>query len=230
MKPPKSTLLDQLAAAGVFFLTISGGEPLIRPDCFEIIEHARKLRFNVKFKTNAVLIREKQARRLRELNVEQVQISVYSHRAEIHDGISKVPGSLKRTIAGIRLLKSHGLKVTIANVLMKGNLQRRRRRPPTGRRSRSSLHPRSDDHAYDEWRHRSASFADLIRQPANRLPKIQNWSATSKVLRAAPPVDEDAMEIYPCSAGHRLLRLAARRSLSLRAISHFAATFASRNS
>src|SRR5882724_9144931 len=85
------TLLDQLAAAGVFFLTISGGEPLVRPDCFEIIEHARKLRFNVKFKTNAVLIREKQAKRLRELNVEQVQISVYSHRAEVHDGISKVP-------------------------------------------------------------------------------------------------------------------------------------------
>ena len=117
------TLLDQLAAAGVFFLTVSGGEPLIRPDCFEIIEYARKLRFNVKLKTNAILIREKQAKRLRELDVEQVQISIYSHRAEVHDGISKVPGSLKRTIVGVRLLKSHGLKVTIANVLMKGNLQ-----------------------------------------------------------------------------------------------------------
>jgi MoaA/NifB/PqqE/SkfB family radical SAM enzyme len=53
-------ILDQLAAAGAFFLTISGGEPLIRRDCFEIIEHARAHRFNVKLKTNAVvLIREK---------------------------------------------------------------------------------------------------------------------------------------------------------------------------
>ena len=51
-----------------------------------------------------------------------MQISVYSHRAEVHDGISKVPGSLDRTIRGIRLLKAHGIKVTIANVLMKGNL------------------------------------------------------------------------------------------------------------
>ena len=33
-------LVDQLAEAGVFFLTISGGEPLLRPDCFEIIAHA----------------------------------------------------------------------------------------------------------------------------------------------------------------------------------------------
>src|SRR5271169_3127544 len=78
-------LLDQLAAAGVFFLTISGGEPLNRRDCFEIIEYARALRFNVKLKTNAVLIREKEARRLRALGVEQVQISVYSHRPEVHD-------------------------------------------------------------------------------------------------------------------------------------------------
>src|SRR5262249_21124440 len=116
-------VLDQLAAAGVFFLTISGGEPLVRRDCFEIIEYARSLQFNVKLKTNAFLIRVTLPRRLRELNVEQIQISVYSHRAEVHDGISKLPGSLERTLAGIRLLRAHGLKVTLANVLMKGNLQ-----------------------------------------------------------------------------------------------------------
>jgi AdoMet-dependent heme synthase len=116
-------LLGQLANAGVFFLTISGGEPLVGRDCFDIIEYARSLRFNVKLKTNAVLIREKEARRLRELNVEQIQISVYSHRAETHDGISELPGSLKRTLAGIRLLRSHGLKVVLANILMKRNLQ-----------------------------------------------------------------------------------------------------------
>src|SRR5262249_706433 len=89
---------------------------------FEIIEYARSLRFNVKLKTNAILIREKEARRLRELNVEQVQISVYSHRAEVHDGISKGPGSLDRTIPGIPLLKGHGLRGTIATVLMGGNM------------------------------------------------------------------------------------------------------------
>ena len=51
-------ILDQLAEAGVFFLTLSGGESLMRRDCFEIIEYARSLMFNVKLKTNAVLIRE----------------------------------------------------------------------------------------------------------------------------------------------------------------------------
>ena len=47
-------ILDQLAEAGVFFLTLSGGEPFMRKDFFEIVGHARSLLFNVKVKTNGV--------------------------------------------------------------------------------------------------------------------------------------------------------------------------------
>jgi MoaA/NifB/PqqE/SkfB family radical SAM enzyme len=43
-----TSVLDQLAEAGVFFLTLSGGEVLMRRDFFEIVEHARKRLFNVK--------------------------------------------------------------------------------------------------------------------------------------------------------------------------------------
>ena len=93
-------LLDQLAEAGVFFLTMSGGEILLRKDFFEILEYARALRFCVKLKTNAVLIRERQAERMRSLGVHSIQISIYSHRPEVHDAITKVPGSLKRSVAG----------------------------------------------------------------------------------------------------------------------------------
>ena len=115
-------VIGQLAEAGVFFLTLSGGEVLMRMDFFEILEHARSLQFCVKIKTNAFMIGEKQADRMRELGVDSVQVSVYSHRPEVHDSITKLPGSLKRSIAGIRFLKARGLKVTIANVLMRQNL------------------------------------------------------------------------------------------------------------
>src|SRR5580692_11514282 len=115
-------ILDQLAEAGVFFLVFSGGEVFMRRDFLELVEYARKLMFNVKVKTNGVMIHEYEARRMRELGVEQVQISVYSHRPEVHDAITKLPGSLKRTIEAIRFLKSQDLKVVIANVLMAGNL------------------------------------------------------------------------------------------------------------
>ena len=111
-------ILDQLAEAGVFFLTISGGEPLLRQDCFEILRYARKKLFNVKLKTNAILIREAQARLIRELGIEQVQVSIYSHIPDAHDAITKVRGSLARTVDAVRFLKSVGVKTTINSVLM----------------------------------------------------------------------------------------------------------------
>ena len=116
-------LLDEMAAAGVLFLILSGGEIFLRKDFFEILEYARKLMFAVRLKTNAILVREREAERLRELAIENIQISIYSHRAEVHDAITKVPGSLKRSIDAIRFLKSYGLKTTIANVLMLQNMQ-----------------------------------------------------------------------------------------------------------
>jgi AdoMet-dependent heme synthase len=116
-------LLDEMAAAGVLFLTLSGGEIFLRKDFFEILEYARELMFAVRLKTNAILVREREAERLRELAVENIQISIYSHRPEVHDAITKVPGSLKRSIDAIRFLKSYGLKTTIANVLMLQNMQ-----------------------------------------------------------------------------------------------------------
>src|SRR3984893_3793160 len=116
-------LLTQLADAGVFFLSLSGGEVLMRRDFFEIVERARQLLFNVKVKTNGVMIHEKEAARLRRLGVEQIQISVYSHRPDVHDAITKLPGSLKRTIRAIRFLKCQGLKVTISHVLMLQKIQ-----------------------------------------------------------------------------------------------------------
>ena len=113
--------IRQLADSGTFFLSISGGEPLLRRDCFEILEYARALRFNVKLKTNAVMIGVKEAERLRKLGIEQVQISVYSHRPEVHDAITKLPGSLRRTVEAIKRLKAQDIKVSLTNVMMHKN-------------------------------------------------------------------------------------------------------------
>ena len=115
-------LLEQMADAGVFILTLSGGEIFLRKDFFEILEYARRrLTFCVKLKTNAILIREREAARIRDLGVETIQISIYSHRPEVHDAITLIPGSLKRSLDAIRFLKSQGLRVVMANVLMTHN-------------------------------------------------------------------------------------------------------------
>jgi radical SAM protein with 4Fe4S-binding SPASM domain len=114
-------VLDQLASAGTLFLIFSGGELLLRKDLFEVLAYARALGFDIKLKTNAILLGEREADRIRDLGVRSVQVSIYSHRPEVHDGITKVPGSLHRSLAAIRFLQARGLHVLIANVLMRQN-------------------------------------------------------------------------------------------------------------
>lgn len=195
-------VLTQLADASVFFLTLSGGEPLVRHDCFEIIEDAHSMGFSVKLKTNAILIREKEARRLRELGVEQVQISVYSDRPEVHDAITKVPGSLNRTLTAIRFLRSQGLRVTVANVLMLRNLGDSEgvRAIAKGLGAHYTLDPTITpmiDGNTSVLRHR-VDASELFRffHNPNLVGDVESFCAPPG------PVDDNAREGLPCSAGH----------------------------
>ncbi len=195
-------LLDQLAEAGVFFLTLSGGEILMRKDFFEILEYARMRSFCVKLKTNAVLIREKEAERMRDLGVEAIQISIYSHRPEVHDAITKMPGSLRRSIKAIRFLRSEGLRVTIANVLMLQNIQ-----DYPGVRALGAelgvevtidptITPRMDG---------DRSLLDLnIDQAALERVFREEGLVENAGESCAPPTapDDDVLDSLPCSAGH----------------------------
>ena len=195
-------VLDQLAEAGTFFLTLSGGEVLMRRDFFEILEYARGLMFNIKLKTNGVMIREKEARRLRDLGVVDVQISIYSSRPEVHDGITKLPGSLKRSVQAIRFLKAQGLKVTIANVLMTANLgdhagvQALARELGVAYTVDPTITPKIDG---------DTSILNL-RIPGSELDAVfHNESLVGNVdeFCAPPPKPgDDVMDGFPCSAGH----------------------------
>jgi AdoMet-dependent heme synthase len=116
------SVLQQLAEAGTLFLTLSGGELFLRTDLFELIAYARNLQFDVSLKTNALLINRERARRLAELDVRSVQVSIYSAEPEVHDAITKVRGSLARSLAAIRLLMKEGIRVKLSCPLMKQNL------------------------------------------------------------------------------------------------------------
>ena len=195
-------VLDQLADAGVFFLSISGGEVLMRRDFFEIVERARQLRFNVKIKTNGVMIHEKEAARFRQLGIEQIQISVYSRRPEVHDAITKLPGSLRRTIRAIRFLKSQDLKVTIANVLMAGNFSEQA--GVIALAKELGVHYTLDPTITPKMDGDRSILA--LRIPGFALKQVfHNTDLVGNVEEfcAPPPAPgEDIMEGFPCSAGH----------------------------
>jgi radical SAM protein with 4Fe4S-binding SPASM domain len=195
-------LLDQMADAGVFFLTISGGEIMMRKDFFEILEHAHARTFCIKLKTNGVLIRKKEAERIRALGVESVQISVYSHRAEVHDAITKMPGSFRQTIEAVRLLRTVGLHVTMANVLMVQNAKDY----PGVRALASELGAQCTlDPTITPMMDGERSILELNVDKAALREVFRDGALVGNVEEfCAPPqgVDEDALDMLPCSAGH----------------------------
>lgn len=195
-------LLDDMAAAGVFFLTISGGEILMRRDFFEILEHAHARTFCIKLKTNGIMIREAEVARIRALGVESVQISVYSHRPETHDAITKVPGSLQRSIDAIRLLRDQGIHVDMANVLMIHNA----RDYPGVKALAAELGAQFIiDPTITPMMDGDRSILSLnVDEAALREVFHDEGIAGNVAELCAPPQapGEDDMDSLPCSAGH----------------------------
>ena len=194
-------VLDQLAAAGTLFLIFSGGELLLRKDLFELLAYARAQGFDVKLKTNAILLGEREATRMRDLGVRQVQISIYSHRAEVHDAITKVPGSLRRSLDAIRFLRSHGLQVVIANVLMRQNAGDY----PHVRALAAELGVEcAIDPTITPKMDGDTSILNLRLSAPQMLRVFTDKSLVdaSFCAPAASEIDEEMLDARPCSAGH----------------------------
>lgn len=195
-------LLDQMAEAGVFYLTISGGEILMRRDFFDLLAYARARTFCVKLKTNGVLIREKQAERIRALGVEYVQISIYSHRPEAHDAITKMPGSLAKSIQAMRLLRQHGIHVIIANVLMAQNAKDYLGVKALAKELGAQF---ILDPTITPMMDGDRSILSLNVDEAALREVFRNEALVGNVEEfCAPPLgaDEEALNALPCSAGH----------------------------
>lgn len=106
----KATLND-LAEFKVPAVLFSGGEPLVRPDLFELAAHARSLGLHVVLSTNGTLIDRQAAQKLKDLQFAYVGISLDSAIPAIHDEFRGVAGAYERTMKGFRHCVDVGQKV-----------------------------------------------------------------------------------------------------------------------
>jgi len=114
-------ILDQLAEAGTLFLTLSGGEVFLRRDALDIVAHARSRGLSVTIFTTGTLLNPEIATRLADLHPLSVEVSIYSARPDIHDRITRIPGSHARSLRALRLLKERGVVILIKSPLMSLN-------------------------------------------------------------------------------------------------------------
>lgn len=103
--------LDDLAEFKVPAVLFSGGEPLVRPDLFELAAHARSRGLHVVLSTNGTLIDRAAAQKLKDLQFAYVGISLDSAIPAIHDEFRGVAGAYERTMKGFRHCVDVGQKV-----------------------------------------------------------------------------------------------------------------------
>ncbi len=114
-------VIDQIADMEVFNLVLSGGELFLRKDVLELVGHARARGLMVHLKTHAGRIDEALAGQIADLGVSTVVVSYYSHRPEVHDAITRQPGSHARTLAAMEALIARGVRVVAVCIVMKRN-------------------------------------------------------------------------------------------------------------
>ncbi len=115
-------ILDQIAQTGKPIVILTGGEPLLRKDIFELAHHGTQLGLRMVMATNGTLITPENAERMRSSGIQRVSISLDGASEQEHDQFRKVPGAFKGSLEGIEMLKEAGLEYQINTTVTKHNI------------------------------------------------------------------------------------------------------------
>ena len=118
-------VLEQLAAAGTLQLAFTGGEIFVRRDFLPIAQRARELGFALSLKTNGTLITPRLADAVAALAPVQVDLSLLGATDATFDAIAGGRDTLRRVVAGVRLLRERGVRVKLNTLLLERNVAER---------------------------------------------------------------------------------------------------------
>jgi heme d1 biosynthesis radical SAM protein NirJ len=114
------TVMDDLKEFGVPVLILSGGEPLLRPDIFDISRRARDMGFYVGLSSNGTLIDADNIDEIAAVGYDYVGISIDGMR-ETHDRFRRKQGAFDASLEGIRLCREHDIKVGLRFTMTEDN-------------------------------------------------------------------------------------------------------------
>ncbi|MBI3401621.1 MAG: radical SAM protein [Acidobacteria bacterium] len=115
-------LIDQIAEVTRPVLVLSGGEPLFRPDLFDIGAYGVESGFRMALATNGTLVNERVAAHIADTGFSRVAISLDGANPGTHDRFRGLPGSHRLALRGLRNLRGEGVSVQINSTIAKHNV------------------------------------------------------------------------------------------------------------
>jgi AdoMet-dependent heme synthase len=115
-------LLEEISRIGKPIVILTGGEPLLREDVFEIAERGTQLGLRMVMATNGTFLTPELTKKMMESGIKRVSISLDGPTAEEHDAFRMVPGAFDAALAGIDLLKEREIPFQINTTITRHNV------------------------------------------------------------------------------------------------------------
>lgn len=116
-------VVDQIRAVGEPILVVTGGDPLMRPDVYELLKYSVSVGLRTSLApTASALVTPRNLARVRDAGVRRVGISLDGSTAAVHDGFRGFAGSFKRTMEIVQRIADAGLALQVNTTVTRHNL------------------------------------------------------------------------------------------------------------
>jgi len=115
-------VMDEMATIAQPVIILTGGEPLLRTDIFELAQYGTKKGFRMVMATNGTLITEENVQSMKASGIQRISISLDGPDPDSHDAFRKVKGAFAGSLRGIEIAKKHGLPFQINTTITRSNL------------------------------------------------------------------------------------------------------------
>lgn len=115
------TLITDVKKAGFNMMILSGGEPLLRDDIFELIEYGTRLGLMMCLGSNGTLINESNIKKIKDSGIKSIAMSIDSTDPKIHDEFRGLKGAFKKTVEAIKLCIKNDIRVQVNTTISKLN-------------------------------------------------------------------------------------------------------------
>ena len=114
-------LLDDIATFASPVIVLSGGEPLLRADVFDLARYGTSKGFRMCLATNGTLVTPEICGKIKDAGIKMVSLSLDGSTAEVHDNFRNQEGAFEGTVKAARLFKEHGIEFLINSSFTKRN-------------------------------------------------------------------------------------------------------------
>jgi len=116
-------LVDEIALTGSPIVILTGGEPLLRDDIFDIARYGTQKGLRMVMAPNGTLITAASAKQMVDSGIQRISISLDGATAESHDRFRQVDGAYEAALSGIAHAKAVGLEFQVNTTITQANLE-----------------------------------------------------------------------------------------------------------